>query len=409
MPARDGLEMMARDGLVTIDRDGLGRLVAALIADELGRIRGRPVEPAEWRGWTDATPVDEDGLGADSLSRLELAARLNAFFHMHEVGAEDYLLVRRTLGDWTDIVGQSLALKAEHLTFQTSGTTGTPRRATHRVADLLAEVTAQAGLWPGIRRVVALTPPHHIYGFLTGVLGPTAWGVPVLDARGLSPAQVLRGVGDGDLIAATPFLWDILLRSGGPLPGGATGLTSTAPAPATLWADTAARGLRRLVELYGSSETAGVGWRDTADAAFTPLGHLLRDAEGRLLRAADRSVLDPPDRLVWCAGGFRPQGRLDGAVQVGGVNVFPEKVRDVLAAHPAVAACAVRLDPAAGRLKGFVVPREASDEAALDEATLAEALRRHCAAALSAPERPTRFTFGPALPRTEMGKLRDWG
>ena len=387
-----------------IPREGLGRLVVALLADELGRIRGRAVEPAEWRGWTEATPIDEDGVGADSLSRLELAARLNAFFHMHEVGAEDYLLVRRSLGDWTDIVGQSLALKAERLTFQTSGTTGTPKRVTHRLADLHAEVVAQAGLWPQARRVVALTPPHHIYGFLVGVLGPAVWGVPVLDARGLSPAQVLRAVQDGDLIAATPFLWDILLRTGAPLPGGAIGLTSTAPAPETLWAETQARGLGRLVELYGSSETAGLGWRAAGDAPFTPLGHLLRDGEGRLLRATDRSVLDPPDRLTWREDGFRPAGRLDGAVQVGGVNVFPETVRAVLAEHPAVADCAVRLDTAAGRLKGFVVPREATDEA-----TLAETLRRHCAARLSAPERPTRFTFGHALPRTEIGKLRDWG
>lgn len=387
-----------------IPRDGLGRLVAALIADELGRIRGRTVEPAEWRGWTDATPVDEDGMGADSLSRLELAARVNAFFHMHEVGAEDYLLVRRTLGDWTEIVGQSLALKADHLTFQTSGTTGTPRCAIHRLRDLLDEVAAQAALWPGVRRVVALTPPHHIYGFLLGVLGPATWGLPVLDARGLSPAQVARTLGDGDLIAATPFLWDILLRSGAPLPGGAVGLTSTAPAPAALWTDTAGRGLGRLVELYGSSETAGVGWRDAGDAPFTLLGHLLRDGDGGLRRAADRSRLDPPDRLDWCGDGFRPQGRHDGAVQVGGVNVFPDRVREVLAAHPAVAACAVRLDTAAGRLKSFIVPREAADEAAL-----AETLRHHCTARLSAPERPTRFTFGPALPRTEIGKLRDWG
>ena len=388
-----------------LPREGLARLVTALLADELGRLRGRAVSPAEWRGWTGTTPVDEDGVGADSLARLELAARLNAFFHMHEVGAEDWLLVRRTLGDWTDIVAESIGRRCNALTFLTSGTTGTPKSVTHLVSMLREEVEAQAALWPKARRVVTLVPPHHIYGFLIGVLGPSVWGVPVLDARDRSPAQVLRELTDGDLVAATPFLWQLLVRAGGTFPKGAIGLTSTAPAPAALWAETQARGLRTLIELYGSSETAGVGWRRDPDSPFDLLGHLMRDSEGRIRRRSDRTALEPPDSLEWSGEGFRPAGRIDGAVQVGGVNVWPERVRAVLGEHPAVADCAVRLDSATGRLKAFVVPSEAE----VHETALAETLRGFCAAGLTAPERPMRFSFGAALPRTEIGKLGDWG
>lgn len=386
-------------------REALARLVTALLADELGRLRGRTVAPAEWRGWTDKTPIDEDGLGADSLARLELAARLNAFFHMHEVGAEDWLLVRRTLGDWTDIVAESVGHRFNALTFQTSGSTGTPKSVTHPVAALRDEVAAQARLWPQARRVVTLVPPHHIYGFLVSVLGPSVWDIPVLDVRDRSPAQVLRELGDGDLVAATPFLWQLLIKSGGTLPTGAVGLTSTAPAPAALWQDTRDRGLGKLIELYGSSETAGIGWRCDGDAPFTLLDHLLRDGEGRIRRQGDRMILDPQDSLAWSDGGFRPAGRIDGAVQVGGVNVWPERVRGAIIEHPAVADCAVRLDPVTGRLKAFVVPSRPSTA----EAALAEALTSFCAASLTAPERPVRFSFGAALPRTDIGKPCDWG
>jgi 4-coumarate--CoA ligase (photoactive yellow protein activation family) len=387
----------------------VGRLIVALVAEELGRIRGRAVDPAEWRGWTPATRVDEDGLGADSLARLELVARLNRYFHMHEVGAEDWLLVKPTLGEWTEIVGESLARFSDRIAFQTSGSTGTPKEAVHETADLIAETDAHAALLPDAERIVALVPPHHIYGFLTTALGPARRGMPVLDARGWTPAQVLRAARAGDVIAATPFLWGVLRRSGGRLAAGGTGLTSTAPAPPELWDEAAAMGLDRLVELYGATETAGIGWRDAPRAALCILAHLERAPDGTLRRRRDGAPLAPPDTLEWTADGrFRPAGRRDGAVQVGGVNVWPDRVRETLMKHPLVAECAVRLDAGAGgvaRLKGFVVP---GPEAPEDCDAMAATLARYCAESLSAPERPVRFAFGAALPRNEIGKLRDW-
>jgi len=93
-------------------------------------------------------------------------------------------------------------------------------------------------------------------------------------------------------------------------------------------------------------------------------------------------------------------------VQVGGTNVFPAYVGEVLAMHPAVAECHVRLmRPDEGtRLKAFVVPRaDAGDAAALRQALSAWIAER-----LTPPERPAVFSFGPALPRQLNGKLADW-
>jgi hypothetical protein len=72
-------------------------------------------------------------------------------------------------------------------------------------------------------------------------------------------------------------------------------------------------------------------------------------------------MLPLQDRLEWIDGEhFVPNGRIDQAVQVGGTNVFPAYVAEVLAMHPGVAQCAVRLmRPDEGtRLKAFVVAAE---------------------------------------------------
>ncbi len=388
-------------------RGEIDRLVVSLVADELGRARKRAVDLGVWAGWGPETKIDEDGIGVDSLGRLDLAARVNEFFHLHESGVEDYLLVRRTLGDWSEIVEAGLERAAERLTFRSSGTTGAPKPTTHLVARLAAEVDA---VWARIgprARIIAWTPPHHIYGFLFSALAPARFELELVDARVKPPS--LRGARAGDLVVAAPFHWERLLRDAPTPPENLVGLTAAAPAPAALWERASASGLR-LIELYGSSETAGVGARESGTAPFELLPGWRRSANAALLRDGGEEVA-PPDRLDWNdAARFRPAGRRDGVVQVAGVNVDPAVVREVLLAHGAVADAAVRLDEAGGadaRLKAFIVPKDAQLEpAAL--AAIREALTRHCADSLDAPARPARFDIGAALPRSALGKLTDW-
>ncbi|SEA37224.1 4-coumarate--CoA ligase [Rubrimonas cliftonensis] len=396
----------------------LARVIDALVAEEFGRIRGRTVGPAEWTRWTAATRLDEDAagdapcpaLGADSLARLEIIARVNQFFHLHETGAEDYLVVRPTLGDWRDIVAASLRLRAERITFLTGGSTGAPKPITHALADLVEEARGHRAILgaAGGGRVIALAPPQHIYGFLWGGLAPDLRGVETLDGRAWGPARAASEAREGDVVIATPFLWDLMLRSGARFRPGVTGVTSTAPAPEALWTALAEAGLGRLVEIYGSSETGGLGWRDEAGAPFAPLPHLACDG-AEIRRRRDGARLAPPDRIDWRGDGcFAPAGRLDGAVQVGGVNVSTERVRAHLLRHPGVADCAVRLGGAGAgaRLKAFVVPASGA-AAGSPVQSLVQSLEAHCAA-LPAPERPARFAFGPGLPLNAMGKPTDW-
>lgn len=378
------------------------RITASLAADELGVQRRRALAAAERRGWGPDTRMDEEGIGADSLARLRIGARLNRFFHLHESGVEDYLLLAPTLGEWAALAAEGLRRGGGRLTFLTGGSTGEPRPAEHALEALAAEAEGHGEILGQCGRVALLTPPHHIYGFLFGALGPALRGTPVLDLVGAAPGGAAARLADGDAIIATPFLWEVLEASGAPLPGGALGITSTAPCPPPLWDRLSRAGLGGLAEIYGSSETAGLGWRRAAEEAFQPLPHLERS--GRMLvRKAGGAALAPPDHIEWTEAGFRPTGRRDGAVQVGGVNVFPGRVRDWLRAQDGVEDAAVRLDGAGGdaRLKAFVVT-------GADHAGLEAALRAAMAAELTPPERPQRLAFGAALPRDSIGKAADW-
>ncbi len=112
------------------------------------------------------------------------------------------------------------------------------------------------------------------------------------------------------------------------------------------------------------------------------------------------------DRVEWLtATSFRIGGRLDTAVQVGGINVFPERVRQVILAHPDVREAAVR--PMAAhegqRLKAFIVPAPGAELSALRED-----IARWLGSRLSAPEQPKAFNFGTSLPVNETGKACDW-
>jgi 4-coumarate--CoA ligase (photoactive yellow protein activation family) len=407
-------------GALLVDGAARRRLVVSLIADEVGRQRRQPVTPAESEAWPDTMLMGEgdlpDALGLDSLARIDVAARLNQFFHLHEVGVEDYLLIEKTLGRWVELVGIGLERSGHRVTFQTSGSTGVPKACTHALAVLADEARTLAGiLEPSLlgpaRRVLAMVPPHHIYGLIFTVLLPRSLGAEPVDIRTWSPGRLAKEARAGDVLVATPHLWRYLATSLPGFPPGLVGTTSTAPMPPDLAEVLASKGLARLVQVYGSSETSGIGWRDEPAGAFQLFAHWRPAADGAaLVPVAGGDSVPLGDEVEWLgADRLRPLRRRDGAVQVGGVNVFPDRVRDVLAGHPDVAEAAVRPfavdgDQARLRLKAFVVPRAGIAPDIAFEA----AIKAHAGAALATLERPVSWTFGAALPRTEIGKLADW-
>ena len=357
--------------------------------------------------WSDVMRVDDGGLDLDSLERLDVSAALNEFFHLHEHGTEDYLLALPTIGEWCDLIEDALAATGTHLTFRTSGSTGEPKRCTHAIADLRAEAKGWASYFGNVTGIVTLVPAHHIYGTIFTALLPDCLGLDqaVEDAGG---ADAVRRAAPGTLAVGTPTQWAYLARALPHFPAKITGVTSTAPMPPQLAYQLRGQRLARLVEVYGSSETGGVAVRQHEAAAFQLLENWSVDADRRIERMlADGShmLFDTPDHLRWLDDRhFVVEGRRDGAVQIGGTNVFPARIRDMLLAHAGVADAAVRLEQDTGRLKAFVVPSSAN----ADPDGLIEELDRWCGTRLASVERPRRFAFGAALPRNAMGKLEDW-
>lgn len=343
-----------------------------------------------------------DQLGADSLDRLSAATALSAQLRLDRAGLADVLLARRHLAGWVDVAEASLARASETLQFRSSGSQGAPVWREHRLARFAAEIEAFLPVFgAGIERIIALVPAHHIYGFLFTVLLPARLGIPVLDLRAASPGSVAAQIGAGDVIVGHPLWWRSFAAAGGAC-APALGLVSTAPCPPETAEAVRGTGLARLIEIYGSTETAGIGWRSAGAGAFTLLDTWQPGPDGTLLDDHGAAVT-PPDWLDWqAARRFTVRGRKDGQVQIAGVNVDLAEVRACLMGVPGVADVALRLAET-GRLKAFIVPTPGADETLLRQALEAVAKAR-----LAAPARPASWTFGPHLPISETGKPADW-
>lgn len=381
-------------------RDAARRIVAAAVAAEIARLRDPALAPVGAGDWLDALPLGDAGLGLDSIERIGALGALAETFDL-----DDAALPAETpqyVGDWLDVIIRHHASSDGRIVVMTSGSTGRPQPHAHALADLLDEAAFFAERLPACRRVVALVPAHHLYGLIWTALLPDVLGVPVV-ARTLGAPLALAA---GDLVVAVPDQWKAMLRITRRFPTGIVGVSSAAPLDDHLTEDLMAAGLSRLVEIYGSSETSAIGWRELPAPTFTllPRWHWLPDngADWRIAddRGTAQSLPDHVERIGERA--LRPIGRRDGVVQVGGHNVSPTCVGEILRTVGGVADAAVRLHYD-GRLKAFIVPETSNDPAAL--ATL---IQQRAAARLTVHEQPRHFRFGTALPRNAMGKLEDW-
>lgn len=395
------------------DRHRLQRYLGDLLKAEWLALR--PGQPALPPGvWSDATRIDLD-LGADSLELMRLATTLSQAIHLHESGIEDYLLARRSFGQWLDIAAAGLEHYSAVLTFSTSGSTGQPKRCTHALDLLQQEVRVHAATFGSRRRILTAVPAHHIYGFLFTVLLPAALDLSedeVVDLRASSPASLTSLARPGDLVIGFPDYWRIFAQTQAPLPDDVWGVTSTAPCPDAVCLQLEARRLDRLFQIYGSSETAGVGWRTSHSEPyrllpFWSLGGPDAQVLCRQLPGGGQMEVQVQDQLQRLDDAlFQVGPRRDQAVQVGGVNVFPAQVATRLREHPQVAEVAVRLmRPEEGhRLKAFIVPAAGVN----DTRQLALELHAWIDAHLPVAQRPRALRFGARLPATPEGKLADW-
>jgi malonyl-CoA/methylmalonyl-CoA synthetase len=340
----------------------------------------------------------------------------------------------------------------------TSGTTGASKGAMLTHDNLLATVTGLLAAWAWREDDVLLLalPLFHTHGLVVGLATALAAGATVRLHPRFDAARVAAELGEDRAGSPTcffgvPTMYVRLVDELGGKPDLARRLarvrlfaSGSAPlAPETFAAFRALTG-HEVLERYGMTETGmnlsnlyagprrsgsvgvplpGVSARvvdhEGADVADGEDGELLvagahvfagywRDAEktaasfvadaagGRWFRTGDLARRDP------ATGAFTLLGRRHELILVGGFNVYPREVEEVLEGHPAVREAAVAgvADRDRGEVPAAWLVLDPAAPPPGDEELLAFA-----AARLASFKVPRRFRVVAALPRNPLGKV----
>lgn len=323
---------------------------------------------------------------------------------------------------------QTLQPATDALVVYTSGSTGEPSAIPKRLAQLANEINTQAQLWAEKLTdacVLSTVSHQHIYGLLFRILLPLAAGRPFASGRLAFPediAAALASSGPALLIASPAHLkrlpdqlpWAAgraalraVFSSGGPLP------------------DEALRDCRELlgqapIEIYGSSETGGIAWRQRDTDAVrhwqTLPGIAVRIVDGTLqvqsphLRDADWQSTD--DIVDIDANGFVLLGRADRIVKIEEKRVSLTAMERAIQDTGLLSEVRLLTLPSAHHALAVVGVPSAAGWALFDEAGkrgLSQALRRALADILESSVLPRRWRFVSALPSNSQGKTTQTG
>ena len=247
----------------------------------------------------------------------------------------------------------------------------------------------------GRRRLLSFVAPHSLLGLELSVLTPNLLGIEAVDARGMTPDELSKNLLFGDVLVATPTLWRYMMQEELQAPDNSLAVSFGEPMTPELAVDMRKSGFGVLRELYGSTETGLMAWRDSPSEAFVLFDHWRREGDGlmRLCPDGEARQVEAMDRLTWEGErSFTLSGRRDGAVQIGAVNVFPEAVAETLRAHPHIKDCRIvvgrRGDGAARLIANIVL----ADKTPPNERT-ARDIDVWCRVNLRQQERPQIYNF----------------
>lgn len=323
----------------------------------------------------------------------------------------------------------SFDARAAEIILHTSGTTGAPLAVHKSLACLEAELSAFAEVFeqPIAYTVLATVPAHHIYGLLFRVLWPLVAGRPFVAELIRYPEELERALAKAEnnlLISSPAFLGRALkvldidalkaslttvFSSGGPLaPEIAAAYNAQLNAP--------------IIEVYGSTETGGIGYRSVLDAfnpapltplpgvtlAINPEDDILSvDSpflpDGQTFQTADRARLLPDGR-------FELLGRADRIVKIEERRISLSEVEQKLATEVEVAAIHVEmLAGSTGRnfLGAVIVPTEAGWDALAENGkrVLTQKLRNALMPHMELAAIPRKWRFVRKMPETVQGKI----
>lgn len=364
------------------------RLACDVIYSDVCRLLGGSQCCLQRSQFNENTRLDEYGLGLDSLNRLVISKEFALRFDMESTGLDDFLVVTKTIGGWAEILKShfEIAGMEASVNFFTSGTSGQPKLVNHKLSKLCHEKNFLELEVMGDRsRVVSLVSSHHLYGFLLTLLAPQHCGLEVLDLSSESKLEFPKFASRGDCIVGVPSFYEHSLKRCQSMCKDVRLVSSSEVLTQGLWKKISKGFADDIFEIYGSSETGGVGFRRSPRDPFQLFPYLKR--EGTCILHNGKK-LPLQDKLLWREGEekFYLGGRLDGAVSVAGVNVSLSHVRDVLLSSGLVVDAAVLYTN--GRLSARV---KVDSDSGIDRWHVEKELRTIAGSLLSPSSRPVLY------------------
>lgn len=376
----------------TFSEEQITLILGALVADELARRHARYTESLVQAQWKRETKLGSGGLNLNPEERQGCAKRALEF-----IGHDDEALPTdedTTLGDWSAKLSQMAQRELKSFTFYPHTQTG--EAATRHSSDsIFQDGAAVASLLAGRRRCISMVTPHSLLGLVSAIIAPNLQRIPVLDGRNRTPEELSELLTFGDLVVATPTLWRYLASTLPEIPGNVVALSFGEALTMDLAQNLRQRGLGALRELYGSTETGVVGWRDSQSEPFTLFDHWDHDGDAIVRQCPDgrSQPLIPMDEVSWDGKrSFRLGARRDGAVQIGAINVFPKQIGEIIAEHPGIIDCEVRLSRRSGALDRLIADITAAPGLEPDE-DMAWAIDEWVRTRLRPAERPRIYRF----------------
>lgn len=336
---------------------------------------------------------------------------------------------------WPSFEDANVALPADgipadlvSLVVHTSGTTGVAQALPKCISQLSSEVATLEllfGAQLGDASVVATVSHQHIYGLLFKVLWPLAAGRAIHARIQNFPEELLQimSVHACVLVASPAYLkrlpdhlaWTkarklrAVFASGGPLPADVAQAIGTT--------------LQQVpIEIYGSSETGGIAWRQRigeAGEAWQPMPDVQwRVTNDNLLEVrsphlADDQWLKMADCVVpHDNGGFFLHGRSDRIVKIEEKRISLTAMEALLIASDYVStACVLVCDEISGqrqRIAAFIVLSEAGNRRLAESGKLAmnTLLRNALAGTIEPVALPRRWRYLEQMPIDSQGKTK---
>lgn len=314
-----------------------------------------------------------------------------------------------------------LDLDACRLTLCTSGSSGEPKLIDKSLRQLANEIDALEQLWGkdlAGATILGSVAAQHIYGLLFRVLWPLCAGRPFWRRALPFPEDLQR-----ESLSQPTFAWiaspALLKRMGDNLDWNALGavrrvFSSGGVLPAEVSIELGEQLDQRPTEIYGSSETGGIAWRQDGElwqpfpgvelalngegalriaSPYLPSGHVEQSADAAQLQADGRFAL---------------HGRLDRIVKLEEKRISLPMLEQALVSHKWVADARLGVKQESRAYLGALLALSPAGLHALrnqGRKTVTATLRRHLAGHCEAIALPRRWRLLLELPYSSQGKL----